>query len=363
MMRAGFIGAFLLLFAGAAFAQDRQNLILHLELADKSAFRVKAVPSDWHLQVDAKTDFKPETLDRLRANPAIRDASLRMLENGWQGIAIAFSGGFELARTGYSDGAVLEIELMPVQTEGPDPQQLVESTAPQKPIIVIDAGHGGIDSGAFRDDIRESDLMLDFAKELSEAIIRSGRFQTKLTREGDHFLRLSEQIEIARQVGAAAFISLHADALSEGKARGAAVFTLSDKATSVAAPELVEFHKRSDIFVNDGVEGVEDDIATILINMTQRDTNPRSISLSNHLVAALADYDATLRKRARQSGNFGVLKAPDIPSVLIELGFMSDEADLENLMNADWRTGTVAALLEGLLAWADAEEAAILGRE
>ena len=157
-----------------------------------------------------------------------------------------------------------------------------------RPVIVLDPGHGGIDPGAVRGEHREADLMLAFARDLADALVRSGRFQVRLIRDADDFLRLSERIGVAREAKAFAFLSFHADALSEGRARGASVYTLSDQASDATAAELVEAHDRADLLAGQDLSGTDDVIAGILVDLARTDTRPRSRALAGHLLGALA---------------------------------------------------------------------------
>ena len=218
---------------------------------------------------------------------------------------------------------------------------------------MLDPGHGGLDSGAFRDDVKESDLMLTFSFELAETLIRTGRVEVRLTRYDDEFLRISERLEAARNAGATALISLHADALEEGRASGAAAFTLSKSASDETAAALVESHERADVLVGGALSQTDDEIATILLDMSQRVSHPASQALAQDLITALSQAENSVRRKAQQSANFGVLKSPDIASVLLELGFMSDENDLKNLQDEAWRRHTANAISSAVLTWLD----------
>ena len=231
-----------------------------------------------------------------------------------------------------------------------------------RPVIVLDPGHGGIDPGAVRGEHREADLMLAFARELAEALVRSGRFQVRLTRDADDFLRLSERVGVARKAQAFAFLSFHADALTQGRARGASVYTLSDRASDATAAELVEAQDRADLLSGQDLSETDDAIAGILVDLARTDTRPRSQALAGHLLGALEGEFGHLHTDSGRSAGFGVLKSPDIPSVLVELGFMSDARDLENLTSGDWRKAAAVAIRNGLIAWADADAVAAARR-
>ena len=224
-------------------------------------------------------------------------------------------------------------------------------------MIALDPGHGGVDPGAQRQGRDEADLMLVFAIELREVLLRSGLFDVVLTREGDWFVSLPERVTIARSAGSLAFLSLHADALAAGQARGATVYTLSDTASDAASAARAEAHDRADLLAGVDLAGSDDEVADVLIDLARLETTPRSEALADHIVAALDRAGANLHRHPRLEAGFSVLKAADIPSVLIELGFMSDAEDLANLMDANWRERTQEAIRDALVAWAAEDQA------
>jgi len=231
-------------------------------------------------------------------------------------------------------------------------------------MVALDPGHGGVDPGALRDGTDEADLMLVFALELREVLLRTGRFDVVLTREGDWFVSLPERVTIARAAGADVFVSLHADALAEGRARGATVYTLSDTASDAASAALAEAHDRADLLAGVDLAGNDDEVAGVLIDLARLETAPRSGALADQLVTGLVAAGATLYNQPRLEAGFSALKAADIPSVLLELGFLSDSGDLENLQSADWRARVQEGIRDAMLAWAleDAAVSALLRR-
>lgn len=225
-------------------------------------------------------------------------------------------------------------------------------------IVVLDPGHGGIDPGAKVGGVTEADLMLTFAREVKEALLRTGEAEVILTRDDDIFVPLEGRISIARAAAADVFISLHADALAEGGAKGATIYTLSAEATDRAAQTLAERHDRDDLLAGVDLTAQDDLIAHVLIDMARLETAPRIDRLALALEGAIKDRDIKMHRRARQTAGFSVLKSPDIPSVLVELGFMSSPQDLANLQDPAWRARMSAALSAGILGWAAAERAA-----
>lgn len=229
---------------------------------------------------------------------------------------------------------------------------------PNRLRIVIDPGHGGIDPGAERAGIREADLMLTFGRELQEVLRRAGGFDAILTREGDYFVSLEARVALARDAGADVFISLHADALAEGEARGAAVYTLSDDATDAASAALAERHNRDDLLAGIDLSQSDDRVANVLMSLARLDNAPRSDALARHMLDGIRNAVGRVHKRPLRSAGFSVLKAADIPSVLLEVGFLSTDEDLRNLSDPIWRQGMAAGIRDGLMAWR-AEDAAL----
>ncbi len=229
-------------------------------------------------------------------------------------------------------------------------------------VVAIDPGHGGIDSGASREGFKEKDLVLQFARELKDALVRSGRYKAGLTRTDDVFVSLPERITLARQMGADVFISIHADALSEGRATGTTIYTLSEEASDTAAEQLARQHDRSDLLAGVDLRAQDDLIAGVLMDMARLETGVRSDLLAEMMVSGIAQSVGRIRKRPHLSAGFTVLKAPDIPSVLVELGFMSNRSDLNNLLTADWRNKVIRGVLLALDTWAfeDAAQARLL---
>ncbi len=224
-------------------------------------------------------------------------------------------------------------------------------------MVALDPGHGGVDPGAEAENMNEATLMLSFARRLKEELLRRGRFDVVMTREEDVFVPLETRMTLARSAGADVFISLHADALEAdaGYASGLAVYTLSDDVTDAAALRLAERHAGDDILAGLDLTDAEDEIALVLLDLAQRETAPRSAALADVLVEAVGRAGLALNSKPRRDGAFSVLKAADMPSVLIELGFLSSAKDRERLMSEDWSTTAAHAIASGLALWADDE--------
>ncbi len=229
-------------------------------------------------------------------------------------------------------------------------------------MVVIDPGHGGIDSGARHNGYLEKELVLQFSRELKDALILSGRYKAELTHNADEFFSLPDRITRARRLGADVFLSIHADALSEGSASGTTVYTLSDKASDASADELAKQHDRSDLLAGVDLRQQDDVIAEVLMDMARLETKARSDLLAGMLVSGIGQSVGRIRKRPHLSAGFTVLKAPDIPSVLLELGFMSNRSDLSNLLTDAWREKVIRGIVLSLDTWTveDAAQARLL---
>ncbi|UWR78879.1 N-acetylmuramoyl-L-alanine amidase [Phaeobacter inhibens] len=227
-------------------------------------------------------------------------------------------------------------------------------------LIVIDPGHGGIDPGAeaFLQGglVQEKDLMLQFAIELGEMLVRSGQFNVQLTRDDDYFVSLERRIALAHQAKADLFLSLHADSLSEGRAHGTTVYTLSDDASDAASATLVERQGRGDLLAGTDLSQADDRVTDVLLDLARVETHPRSQALARALVKGLKSQGGAMNRRPLREAGFSVLKSADIPSALVEVGFLSSPRDLANLMDPEWRERTARGILNGLLSWRIADE-------
>ena len=223
--------------------------------------------------------------------------------------------------------------------------------------IVIDPGHGGIDPGAERDGLQEATVMLQLAQEVAEALTRVGDINVVLTRDSDTFVPLEERVTIARAVAADAFISLHADALEEDDATGASIYTLTDDAIDGASQRMAERHDRADLVAGLDLSGQDDTVATVLMDLARLETGPKGERLAEALVAGLEEAGATLNSRPRREAGLAVLHAADFPSILVEVGFLSNTSDRAALATAAGRAELVAGIVLAVQRWAAAEAA------
>lgn len=197
-----------------------------------------------------------------------------------------------------------------------------------RPLVVIDAGHGGHDPGAINKENgkREKDVTLAIAQSIRDALVRSGRVRVALTRDDDKFLVLQERYGIARKLGADLFISIHADAAENAEAHGATVYTLSETASDREAARLAARENKADIINGVNLGGQSGDVSSILIDLTQRESMNISASFARLLQREAAPF-VPFRSTYHRFASLMVLKAPDTPSVLFETGYISNEAD------------------------------------
>jgi len=208
-----------------------------------------------------------------------------------------------------------------------------------RPIIVLDPGHGGIDNGTkAASGETEKTIVLEFALLLRDKIEKTGKYHVVMTRADDTFVALADRVAFARAQQASLFISIHADALprGEGDAQGASIYTLSETASDSEAARLAETENRADVIAGVDLTSEPNDVADILIDLAQRETKSFSVQFARGLVASMRTV-TRMHKNSLKSAGFRVLKAPDIPSVLIELGYVSNRQDIKSLTSADWR--------------------------
>ena len=263
----------------------------------------------------------------------------------------------ELAKTDRASfGAAVQTARMQLEAQALTKETPTPQTASAKPVIMIDPGHGGIDRGAVVKGLVEKDLVFDFAKDLAAKLEMDGRFKVVMTRDDDSFVPLSERVRMARDSNAALFVSIHADTLSDASdVSGATVYTVSDRASDAEAERVAQKENQADAAA--GLDKTEDasDVSDILFDLTRRETR----AYSHYFAHTLANYwrvAGRLNKNPQRSAGFRVLKAPDVPSVLLELGYLSNKNDGLALSSAEWRDKASGQVAEAIKAFFSARE-------
>ncbi|EBA16447.1 N-acetylmuramoyl-L-alanine amidase, family 3 [Roseobacter sp. SK209-2-6] len=300
---------------------------------------------------------------------------------GWSRMVLELAGPMTVSAASMAIDSVTAAAELKVQLQDATPESFAENTgAPQdshwdlpvpaplkRPkqrdenaplLVVLDPGHGGIDPGAKAEGgVVEKDLMLRFALELGEVLIRSGQFRVQVTRDDDYFVSLERRTALAHQAGADLFISLHADSIAQGHAHGSTVYILSDEASDAASSSLAERHDRGDLLAGTDLSQTDDLVAGVMLDLARQETRPRSKALARSVVSALQTHGGPVNRKPLRSAGFSVLKSADIPSILIEIGFMSSERDLKNLLDPAWRNQIARSILAGLIEWRILDEA------
>lgn len=248
-------------------------------------------------------------------------------------------------------------QLRPAIADAGNTAAAVQAAAPPKPaeppdlrpVIVIDPGHGGIDNGTQASNETEKNLVLGFGLALRDRIEKNGKYRVVMTRTDDTFIPLGERVRIARNQSAALFVSIHADALPrrEGDAQGATIYTLSDRASDAEAERLAEAENKADAIGGVNLTEEPTDVADILIDLAQRETRTFSNRFARLLMGEMKST-VRMHKHPLKSAGFRVLKAPDVPSVLVELGYVSNKGDLEHLVSENWRSRTVGSMSQAI---------------
>jgi N-acetylmuramoyl-L-alanine amidase len=263
----------------------------------------------------------------------------------------------EVDRTNFVQSLAVESrpQLRPAIADAADPIVAMKAAAEPRPadavdlrpVVVIDPGHGGVDNGtqAGGGENNEKDLVLGFGLALRDRIEMSGKYRVVMTREDDTFVPLADRVRIARNQSAALFVSIHADALprSEGDAQGATIYTLSDRASDSEAERLAEAENKADAIGGVNLTEEPTEVADILIDLARRETRTFSNRFARLLMGEMKTT-ARMHKHPLKSAGFKVLKAPDVPSVLVELGYVSNKEDLEHLLSENWRARIVGSM-------------------
>ncbi|HUV32690.1 MAG TPA: N-acetylmuramoyl-L-alanine amidase, partial [Devosiaceae bacterium] len=214
--------------------------------------------------------------------------------------------------------------------------------------------HGGIDGGARADNgLLEKTVVLGFALELQEILIETGKFDVALTRDSDQFLTLEQRVTLARQNRADLMVSLHADSFEQGVVRGASIYTRDEQATDVLDKVLADQENRVDLLAGFTPPEADAAVIDILVDLMRRDSRRRAFRAASDIVAEL-ERTVRMRRFPLRQADFFVLQAPEVPSILVELGFLSNLEDTTNLGDEAWRGRVAGALAKGIEAYFDA---------
>jgi N-acetylmuramoyl-L-alanine amidase len=227
--------------------------------------------------------------------------------------------------------------------------------------VVLDPGHGGVDGGAEGlNGTIEKNVTLAFATELRDKLMAIGKYDVFMTRDTDEYLRLDDRVRIARQHEADLLISIHADTISVKGIRGATVYTVSDKASDPEAQALADRENLSDQFAGMVIKDDNKEVTDILIDLIRRETHTFSMSFAHTLVGQLSTSVGLINNPQRSAG-FKVLKAPDVPSVLVELGYLSNAKDEAQLLDAEWRGKAAQSITNAVALFASARAGTATG--
>jgi N-acetylmuramoyl-L-alanine amidase len=377
--------------AASRIADEGGGLSLHLALSQPVPYRVTVADDPPRLVVDFReVDFGSARADAVNVSRGAVTVAWGRFRAGWSRMVVELAGPMTLASAeepkARDGSAVLRLRLVPASTSDfaaaaaadaagtvaaggiwalPAPVTLDapkrRQTGNAPLVVVLDPGHGGIDPGAEAGGVTEAATMLTFARELAEVLRRAG-MTVVMTREEDVFVPLETRISVARAAGADVFLSLHADALAEGRATGATIYRLAREASDAASEQLAERHDRADLLAGIDLSGHDDQVARVLMELARTETEPRAARLADVLQGAIKGAGLRMHPHPVQGAAFSVLKAADIPSLLLEVGFLSSDKDRARLADPAWRAKMQGAILEALRTWAvaDAEEARLL---
>jgi N-acetylmuramoyl-L-alanine amidase len=353
--------------AGAA----GQDSVLRLRLSDEVRYRVDMLDAPYRLVIDLPpVDWLSLPVHFARA--AARLEGVQAVRYGWfqpgtyrivlalngpaalNEVSIAPEEGAHALTVAWRPAAAYTFQRfgayagIPVPKRPPALQQ-----QPEKPLVVLDPGHGGVDPGAIGvGGTKEKDVVLAAAKLVAGRLEETGRYRVLLTRADDRFLKLRERVAIARRAKADLFLSLHANTAASPDAAGLSVYSLSETASDKIAAALAKLENRADIIAGVDLTGESDDAIPLLVGLARRETMNRSITFANGLLKASAGRLPLLGNAHRQAG-FAVLKAPEVPSVLIELGFLSnadEEALIATGLHMDQVARSITAAVDGFFA-------------
>ena len=351
-----------------SFAKDRffGGIEINLQLSQGVPYKIWMERDPLSLIIDFNVlYFNGIDLEKINQSKNIKSIEIKELDTEWSRLSFYLADYWAIENTEMSispqdNSASLSIFLKSISegifslTDKPNKDfsnNKISAIENNDFVVVLDPGHGGRDPGAEAGGYRESSLMLELAEAVKESLIRNTDFKVVLTRTEDKFLSLEDRITIASQSDANLFISLHADAVIEGEASGTTVYLLSDKATDKMSAQLASRHDRSEILKGVDLSGLDSQVASVLLEMARQETKPRSEAVASFILKVFKEKITELSSQPLRYAAFSVLKSPDIPSILIEAGFMSTSSDLQNLTTKKWRREFADSLTEAISRW------------
>ena len=351
-----------------SFAKDRffGGIEINLQLSQGVPYKIWMERDPLSLIIDFNVlNFNGIDLEKINQSKNIKSIEIKELDTEWSRLSFHLADYWAIENTEMSispqdNSASLSIFLKSISegifslTDKPNKDfssNKISAIENNDFVVVLDPGHGGRDPGAEAGGYRESSLMLELAEAVKESLIRNTDFKVVLTRTEDKFLSLEDRITIASQSDANLFISLHADAVIEGEASGTTVYLLSDKATDKMSAQLASRHDRSEILSGVDLSGLDSQVASVLLDMARQETKPRSEAIASFILKVFKEKITELSSQPLRYAAFSVLKSPDIPSILIEAGFMSTSSDLQNLTTKKWRREFADSLAEAISRW------------
>ena len=360
--------SFVRLIKENSFAKDRffGGIEINLQLSQGVPYKIWMDRDPLSLIIDFNVlNFNGIDLEKINQSKNIKSIEIKELDTEWSRLSFYLTDYWAIENTEMSispqdNSASLSIFLKSISegifslTDKPNKDfssNKISAIENNDFVVVLDPGHGGRDPGAEAGGYRESSLMLELAEAVKESLIRNTDFKVVLTRTEDKFLSLEDRITIASQSDANLFISLHADAVIEGEASGTTVYLLSDKATDKMSAQLASRHDRSEILKGVDLSGLDSQVASVLLDMARQETKPRSEAVASFILKVFKEKITELSSQPLRYAAFSVLKSPDIPSILIEAGFMSTSSDLQNLTTKKWRREFADSLTEAISRW------------
>jgi N-acetylmuramoyl-L-alanine amidase len=343
-----------------------------MELSEQPAYRVFTLPDPYRVVIDLpELDWRLPIGVQRKSGGVIENLRFGLFAPGASRVVLDLRAPVRVGKVfvlpptaGYPYRLVIDLVQVSRQAFMHRPQSPVESaerlpapkprSSPSRAqaddciTVVIDPGHGGVDPGAIGiSGIYEKAVTLAYATELKRQLETTGRYCVTLTRDRDIFVRLADRSGLARKLGAELFLSIHADAHRSRKLHGAAVYTLSEKASDSVAATLAESANKGDLIAGVDLTNQSDDVAMILLDLTQRETMNLSARYASSLVDELGEETKLLNRTHRFAG-FVVLTAHDVPSVLVELGFLSNRQDEKRLRSPRHRQRLVGAIVRAV---------------